>query len=228
MQARKLMGRMRKQGRRGPSAGGHSGLRRRVRPVGAGRAPPAKSLEDQAFDYALRLFQDFHYPQAETNFGDFLAKYTNSTHRADAILYLARARLEQSNFNGAISLLQKSSAEAGGLQPDYVFWMAKARYAAGDLTGAAEGFATVARISRLSALRLEASYDEAEAIPAWAIGRASSACCNKPTALFSSRPARMRKVNLPRWAGCCWAKLSCTNTARPRAKKWSSALTPPP
>ena len=125
-------------------------------------APPPKSQEDIAFQNAFDRFQDLHYPLAETYFSDFLTKYTNSPHRADAILYLARARLEQSNYIGAVDLLQKSSAEAGGLKHEYLFWIAKARYASGDLTNAAEGFATVAQDFPLSSKRLEASYDQAE------------------------------------------------------------------
>jgi TolA-binding protein len=161
MQARTFIGRMRKAG--------WQGLLLAVMLVcgegfGAlGAAPPATSPEDQAFGYALKFFQDSQYSLAETNFNDFLAKYTNSAHRADAILFVARALLEQSNYTGAVDLLQKSSADAGGLLNEYVFWMAKAHYASGDLTNAAEGFGKVAKDFPLSALRLEASYDQAEA-----------------------------------------------------------------
>jgi TolA-binding protein len=126
-------------------------------------APPVKSAEDTAFQNAFDRFQDLHFPLAESYFSDFLTKYTNSPHRADAILYLARARLEQSNYVGAIDLLQRSAAEAGGLRHEYLFWIAKARYASGDLTNAAEGFANVAQDFPLSSKRLEASYDQAEA-----------------------------------------------------------------
>jgi tetratricopeptide (TPR) repeat protein len=164
MQARELMGRMSKAGGAGLLlavilvCGGGFG------PSALGAPPPPENaLEREAFDYALRLFQDFHYAQAEASFADFLARYTDSSHRAEAILYLARARYEQSNFNGAIGLLQKSSAQAGALQSDYVFWTAKARYATGDLPGATEDFATVAKETPPSALRLPASYYEAEA-----------------------------------------------------------------
>jgi len=163
MQAHDLMGRRSKVG--GASlllalilvCGGGFG------PSALGAPPPENALEKESFDYALRLFQDFHYPQAEASFGDFLARYPDSTHRAEAILYLARARYEQSNFNGAVGLLQKSSAQAGGLQSDYVFWTAKARYATGDLPGATADFATVANETPPSALRLPASFYEAEA-----------------------------------------------------------------
>src|SRR5580693_3216471 len=58
----------------------------------------AKSAEDQALSSALVLFNDHQYNLAETSLGNFLGSYTNSAHRAYATLYLARARLEQSNY----------------------------------------------------------------------------------------------------------------------------------
>jgi TolA-binding protein len=167
MQARELMGRMSKLG--------GTGLLLSVILVCGGRLSPSAlcapapepapeiSPETAAFDYAFKLFRDTHYTLAEASFGDFVARYTNSTRWANAILYMARARYEQSNFNGAIGLLERSSAQAGALRPDYVFWIAKARYATGDLTRAAEDFATVAKEIPPSALRLQASYYEAEA-----------------------------------------------------------------
>jgi tetratricopeptide (TPR) repeat protein len=123
-------------------------------------APPA---DEAAFRAAFNLFQDFQYPLAETNFSNFLAVFTNSTHRADAILYLARARLEQSNYNGAINLLEATFAGARDLTPDYVFWIAKARLKAGDYPRAAEGFSNLVKNSPHSPRALEAAYDEADA-----------------------------------------------------------------
>jgi len=126
-------------------------------------APPENAPDDVAFRSCFKLFQDSLYPEAESSFDEFLTRFTTSTHRADAVLFLARARLEQSNYNGAIDLLQKSAPQAGPLLPDYVFWMGTARYKAGDLTRAAEDFATVAKEPPPSPLRLKASYYEAEA-----------------------------------------------------------------
>ena len=125
-------------------------------------AASSVSPEDQAFQNAFDRFHDSHYSLAEMYFGDFLAKYTNSPHRAEAILYEARARLYQTNFAGAVDLLQKNSSEAGALKPDYIFWLAKTRYASRDFTKAAPGFAEVTKDFPQSPLRLEASYDEAE------------------------------------------------------------------
>jgi len=135
-------------------------------PPASGAPPPADSEEDQRFRYAFNLFDGKHSQQAETNFSDFLAQFTNSPHRAEAILYLARARLEQSNYTGAIELLQKSSPAAGKLTADYDFWIAKARFSDKDYTNAAEGFAAVAKEAKDFpdfSKRLDAAYDEAEA-----------------------------------------------------------------
>jgi TolA-binding protein len=163
MQAREWMGRMSKMAGAGLLLAAILVCGGRLGSSALGALPPENAPEEEAFRYAFNLFHDFLYPLAESSFGDFLAKYPNSAHRADAILYLARARLEQSNFNGAIDLLQKSFAQAGGLRPDYIFWMATARYAAGDLTRATEDFATVAKENPPSPLRLKAAYYEAEA-----------------------------------------------------------------
>jgi len=157
MQARELIGKMRRMA-------GAGLLLAAMMVCGGGFGPPARGAtpEDQAFRVAFKLFQDSLYPEAETHFDDFLARYTNSTHRADAILFLARARLGQSNFDGAITLLQKNSADAGGLRLDYIFWIARARAASGDLKNAADGFAAAAKEVPLSPPRLDASYDEVE------------------------------------------------------------------
>ena len=116
--------------------------------------------ETNALQSAYRLFADMQYPLAETNFSNFLATFTNSTHRAYAILFLARSQLEQSNGASAMALLQKSFPNAGDWGPEYVFWIAKARLSERDYANAATGFANVAYITG-SPRRLEAAYDEA-------------------------------------------------------------------
>ena len=120
----------------------------------------ASPAETNALQSAFKLFQDGQYPLAETNFSNFLATFTNSTHRAYAILYLARSQLEQSNSAGAMALLQKSFPDAAEWTPEYVFWIAKARLSQREFTSAASGFASVASLAG-SPRRLEAAYDEA-------------------------------------------------------------------
>jgi TolA-binding protein len=121
----------------------------------------AKSDEDKAFSSARALFDDHQYNLAETYFSNYLAAPTNS-YRPYAILYLARARLEQSNYDSAILLLSNSLAQSGELAGEYTFWMASARLDKGQYAQAAEGFARVRDLPN-NARQLEAACDEAEA-----------------------------------------------------------------
>lgn len=107
--------------------------------VGASGAE-GSAEETNALQSAYKLFADMQYPLAENSFSNFLAAFTNSTHRSYATLYLARAQLEQSNGASAIALLVKSLPGAGAdLSPEYVFWIAKARLSERDYANAAKG-----------------------------------------------------------------------------------------
>jgi TolA-binding protein len=128
----------------------------------AGALRAAKSDEDKAFSSGRALFEDHQYNLAETYFSNYLAAPTNS-YRPYAILYLARARLEQSNYDGAIQLLGNSLSQSGELAGEYVFWMASARLDKGQYTEAAEGFAHFIKDFPNNARQLEAACDEAEA-----------------------------------------------------------------
>jgi len=125
----------------------------------------AKSAEDKALSSARALFDDHQYNLAETTLGNFLAAYTNSPHRPYAILYLARSRLEQSNYDGAIQLLANSVSQSGDLAGEYIFWMASARLDKGQYAEAAEGFASLIKNfpNARAQLQLEAACHEAEA-----------------------------------------------------------------
>ena len=126
-------------------------------------APVMSAEETNAFATAFNLFSGHQYSFAENNFSNFLAQFTNSPHRAEAILYLARARLEQSNFNGAIDLLEANAAGANNQAREYVFWIAKARLNAGDYERAAAGFSNYAKSFPDAPARLEAAFGEADA-----------------------------------------------------------------
>jgi len=123
----------------------------------------ARSAEEQAFSSARALFDDHQYVLAETNFSAFLAAYNSSPNANYAVLYLARSRLEQSNWNGAIVLLTNSAVLAGPLSDEYAFWAARARFGKGDYAAAAEGFASFLKTGTNSPRQLEAACDEAEA-----------------------------------------------------------------
>jgi TolA-binding protein len=125
----------------------------------------AKSAEDKALSSARALFDDHQYNLAETSLGNFLAAYTNSPHRPYAILFLARSRLEQSNYDGAIQLLANAAPQSGDLAGDYIFWIASARLGKGEYAQAAEGFANLIKNfpNARAQLQLEAACDEADA-----------------------------------------------------------------
>jgi tetratricopeptide (TPR) repeat protein len=125
----------------------------------------AKSAEDKALSSARALFDDHQYNLAETCLANFLAAYTNSPHRPYAVLYLARSRLEQSNYDGAIQLLANSVSQSGDLAGEYIFWIASARLDKGQYAQAAEGFANLMKNfpKARAQLQLEAAFDQAEA-----------------------------------------------------------------
>jgi len=126
------------------------------------RAAP-KSAETDDLAHALLLFKGHQYSQAETNFGTFLSTYTNSPQRAYAALFLARSRLEQGNYDGAIQLLTNNVSQSGNWAPDYVFWIASARLDKGDFAEAGTGFANLIKNYHDTPWRLEAAFDEAQA-----------------------------------------------------------------
>lgn len=124
----------------------------------------ASRSEERVFSAARAMFDDHQYNLAETNFSIFLTTYTNSPHVPYAILYLARARLEQSNYDGAIQKLAGAISQSGELAGEYVFWIASARLAKGQYAAAAEGFANLIGNFPQSPRRLEAVCDEAAAL----------------------------------------------------------------
>ena len=126
----------------------------------------AKTTEEQeraALSSAQKLFDDHLYHLAETSLGHYLATYTNSPNRPYAVLYLARSRLEQSNYDGAIRfLLTNPPPPNGNLAGEYAFWIASARFGKGEYEQAAEGFAGFIKNFPNADRELEAAYDEAE------------------------------------------------------------------
>ena len=100
----------------------------------------ALEAEDPAFGVygvGTNEFADGRYQPAEDTFSNFVANYPNSTLRTNALLYLARSRIELSNYAGALELLQREMP-AGKLEPDFVYWMARADYGMNDYTNAIE------------------------------------------------------------------------------------------
>ena len=124
----------------------------------------ADSPETRAFGSASEAFRVALYPRAEAEFADFLLKHPNSPRAMEAVLFLAQARLQQSNYAGAITLLSAKQAQAGTLADQYLFWQAEALLRKGDFREAATNFQSLADQFPTSERRLDAVLGQAAAL----------------------------------------------------------------
>ena len=92
----------------------------------------ASSAETRAFNAATNTFRLGFYDRAEAAFASFAQTYTNSARLAEAILYEAEARIQQTNYTGAIELLLARQGSAGTNADQYLFWLAEAHFRKGD------------------------------------------------------------------------------------------------
>jgi TolA-binding protein len=119
---------------------------------------------DRAFEAAYKAFRDGFYDRAEAGFGDFRQKFPDSPRLSEAILLQAEARLELSNYAGAITLLSAHQKDAGTNADQYAFWFAEAQLRKGDYRAASEGFAKLVKDFPTSSRALEAGMGEASAL----------------------------------------------------------------
>src|SRR5512143_1275322 len=123
----------------------------------------AASAEKAAFDAAARMFNDSFWDRAESLFAQFAQTYPNSPRLPEAFLYEAEARVQQTNYSGALELLAAHQAEAGKLADLFLFWQAETLFQKGDLPAAAAAFARLIREFPASSNRLQAAVREATA-----------------------------------------------------------------
>ena len=131
--------------------------------LASGARLSAVSVADRAFDAAYKAFQDTFYDRAEAGFADFCQKFPTSHRLAEAILLQAEARLELTNYAGAIALLSAHQSAAGTNADQYLFWLAEAHSRKGDYRAASDGFARLVKDFPASSRRLEAGIGEASA-----------------------------------------------------------------
>jgi TolA-binding protein len=123
----------------------------------------AASPADRAFDAAHRAFDDTVYDRAEAGFSNFCQAFPTSPRLAEAILLQAEARLELTNYAGAIELLSAHQGVAGTNADQYLFWLAEACARNGDYRAASDGFARLVKEFPASSRCLEAAIGEASA-----------------------------------------------------------------
>ena len=130
--------------------------------LGAAPVFAAPSPEDRAFSVAM---DEFHTaPElAEKKFADFIQKYPNSIRVPEAILYQAQARLLSGDAGGAMELLATNQNHADKLAPQYLYWLARARFQNNDFSGAADTFEEMLKKFPDSQQSLDATIREAGA-----------------------------------------------------------------
>jgi TolA-binding protein len=131
--------------------------------LAAGPRLAAAPAAERAFDAAYKAFLDTVYDRAEVEFADFCQKYPDSPRLAQAILLQAEARLELTNYAGAIALLSAHQKDAGTNADQYVFWLAEAQMRKGDYRAASDGFAKLIKEFPESSRLLDAAMGEASA-----------------------------------------------------------------
>jgi TolA-binding protein len=123
----------------------------------------AASPAERAFDAAVKAFRDTFYSRAEAQLADFCQKNPTSPRLPEAILVQAQARLELTNYAGAIELLIANQAKAGTNADQYLFWLGEAYARKGDWRAASDTFAKLVKEQPTSPRCLEASVGEASA-----------------------------------------------------------------
>jgi len=132
----------------------------------------AATKEQSAYAAAVADFRSEIWSRAETELGQFVVKYKDSTNAPMALLLEAQAQFKQGKFTAAIAELTKPDnlAKAGALADQYVYWAGEAQFHNGSLAGAADTFVSLAQNYPNSSLRLRAIVEAASAcaqIPDW-------------------------------------------------------------
>lgn len=128
----------------------------------AAQATGADSLEaERAFATAGKSFEDKYFERAETEFGEFVAKYPQSPRVPEVILLRGQSRFQLKNYEAVVDLLTSRVDIAGELADQYRYWIAEAQFHRQNFFAASEAYAGLLGAHPISPLRLRASYGEA-------------------------------------------------------------------
>jgi len=119
--------------------------------------------EMRLFNAAALGFEDGNYSWAERQFAEFIQKFPQSMRLPEAILFQARAALEQQKLKVAVDLLSAHMSKADRWADQYRYWLAQAHTQGTNYPAAAETFAQLIKEFPASSRLLEASYGEAKA-----------------------------------------------------------------
>ena len=142
--------------------------------------------EDKEYGVGTNEFADRQWLAAEATFSNFVAAFPASPHRTDAILYLARSRIELTNYTGAQELLEREMPN-GKLEPDFVYWLAWAYYGSGQFSHALERCDHLLRdFAADSPLPLRATVLKARALAGLTNWAEVTALLSQPGGVFQS------------------------------------------
>lgn len=123
----------------------------------------ANQTEKGLFNSASEAFSGGFYARAESEFATYVQQFTNSARIPEALLFQARARIELTNYTGAVELLTSQLPQAGRLMDQYLFSLADAYYRNGDYEKSAPQFRAVMVQNPNSSRLLESAIGEASA-----------------------------------------------------------------
>ena len=117
--------------------------------------------EARVFSAAVAEFDAGIFPLSEKEMGDFIRKFPESAHVPEAILYQARAAIEQQKFKLAVDLLSTNAPLAGQLGDQYRYWLGDAYLESTNYQTASATFASLIKDFTNSTRLLAASYNQA-------------------------------------------------------------------
>jgi TolA-binding protein len=91
-------------------------------------ARAAMPADEAALRSGIGFLEGGFYQKADAAFTEFAATFTNSPWLPEVFLRQAQARLEQTNYTGAIELLTAKMGSAGPRAHEYLFWLGQAYY----------------------------------------------------------------------------------------------------
>src|SRR5882757_9349253 len=119
--------------------------------------------EERAYAAAVGAFQEGMWSRAETEFAQFVDRYPESSHVAEAKLLWAQAEFKGEKYAQAIARLQAGRSAAADLADEYVYWIGAAQLQSRDFVTAAGTFISLTQNYPKSKLRLKAVVDAAAA-----------------------------------------------------------------
>jgi outer membrane protein assembly factor BamD (BamD/ComL family) len=154
-----------------------------------GGAAAASSREERMFTAASSDFKNENWGRAETQFGQFIQRYPNSTNAPMAVLLQAQAQFKQKKYTNTVDTLRRHASLAGGLADQFSLWTGEAQFAGTNYSGSAATFLALVKNFPDSPWRLRATVEAAAAYARLADWRSHDALLEDTNGLFQKMMA---------------------------------------